>query len=270
MKTPSQFWTLFRFHAFASPWIWVMPLAMGFLGFFGANRFYGDLSTVLVFFNQLFWMPLLIAAMAFLPEFFLSGSWTTPQTQQQVQTYGADFMLTRAVDRSLVFRVRGILFWCIIMIAVASWIIVALFNPGFDLLLSAHTGAATQAQYYLHHLPGSFVAKTAENGDLTIRAPMGNFEIKVLMGIATLGVSALWLVLLPLVARLSNRQWIYRGVFLTVIVAAPLLSILVRLPLEPILVQALANLPVVVGGGLVVVVGGQLLAERLLRSVEFM
>ncbi len=56
MKTSSQFWTLFRFHAFASPWIWFMPLVLGFQGFIGTTRFYGDLDSALIFFNQLSWI----------------------------------------------------------------------------------------------------------------------------------------------------------------------------------------------------------------------
>lgn len=270
MKTPSQFWTLFRFHAFASPWIWVMPLALGFQGFIGMTRFYGDLDTALIFFNQLSWIPLIIAAMVFLPEFFLGGAWTTAQTQQQVQTFGADFILTRAVDRTSVFRARGALFWCIIGLAVASWIVAAAFKPSFTLELSSRSGAVQNAGYYLQHLPGSFIEKTAQNGDVTIKAPFGNLQIKLLMGAAALFISAVWLILLPLISRLPHRRWIYWGVFIVGIFGLSFLPILGRSPLEPIVVAGLANLPVVVGISLLGVVCGQLLAERLLRSVQFM
>jgi hypothetical protein len=270
MKTPSQFWTLFRFHAFASPWIWVMPLALGFQGFIGMNRFYGDLDSALIFFNQLSWIPLILAAMVFLPEFFLGGAWTTAQTQQQVQTFGADFMLTRAVDRSCVFRTRGTLFWCIIGLAVVSWIIAAAFHPGFTLELSSRSGAVQNADYYLKHLPGSFIEKTAQNGDVTIKAPMGNLQLKALMGAVTLAVSALWLVVLPLISRLPQRRWIYWGVFIAGVAIMPFFSIALRSPLEPAAVLGLANLPIVIVAALVATVFGQFLAERLLRSVEFM
>lgn len=270
MKTSSQFWTLFRFHALASPWIWVMPLALGFQGFFGMTRYYGNLESALIFFNQISWIPLILAAMVFLPEFFLGGAWTTAQTQQQVQTFGADFMLTRAVDRSCVFRTRGALFWCIIGIAVVSWIAVAAFTPAFTLELSSRSGAAQNADYYLRHLPGSFIEKTAQNGDITIKAPLGNLQIKVLMGAVALLVSAVWLVLLPLISRLSQRRWIYWGVFIAGVAVMPFISILGRSPLEPVFVLGVANLSVIGVVAVVAAVGGQLLAERLLRSVEFM
>lgn len=270
MKTPSQFWTLFRFHAFASPWIWIMPLALGFQGYIGPTHFYGDLNTALIFFNQLSWIPLMLAAMIFLPEFFLGGAWTTAQTQQQVQTFGADFILTRAVDRTSVFRARGALFWCIIGVAVLSWIAVAAFTPGFTLELSSRSGAAQNAAYYLQHLPGSFIEKTAQSGDVTIRAPFGNLQIKLLMGATALFMSMVWVILLPLVSRLPNRRLIYWGMFIVGILGLSFLPILGRSPLEPVLVAGLAILPIVVVISLLGIICGQLLAERLLRSVEFM
>ncbi len=144
----------------------------------------------------------MLAAMIMLPEFFLGGAWTTAQTQQQVQSFGADFILTRAVDRTSVFRARGALFWCIIGIAVLSWIGVAAFKPGFTLELSSRSGSVQNVDYYLRHLPGSFIQKTAQNGDVTINAPLGNIQIKMLMGVAALFISTVWLILLPLISRL--------------------------------------------------------------------
>ncbi len=270
MKTPSQFWTLFRFHAFASPWIWVMPLALGFQGFLGMTRFYGDLDSALIFFNQLSWIPLILAAMIFLPEFFLGGYWTTAQTQQQVQTFGADFILTRAVDRSCVFRVRGAIFWCMIGAAVVCWIAVAAFKPAFTLELSSRSGAAQNAAYYLQHLPGGFVEKTAQNGDVTIKAPYGNLQLKLLMGAVAVSVSSVWLIFLPLISRLPHRRWIYGGIFILGVFGLSFLPILGRSPLEPALVLGLGNLSLVGAAALILAVGGQLLAERLLKPVEFM
>lgn len=270
MKTPSQFWTLFRFHALASPWIWFMPLVLGFQGFIGPTHFYGDLNTALIFFNQLSWIPLMLAAMIFLPEFFLGGAWTTVQTQQQVQSFGADFVLTRAVDRPSVFRARGALFWCIIGVSIVSWIVAAAFTPGFTLELSSRSGAAQNAAYYLQHLPGSFIEKTAQNGDVTIKAPFGNLQIKVLMGATALFMSMAWVILLPLVSRLPHRRWIYWGMFVVGILGVSFLPILGRSPLEPVLVLGLAHLPFVGAVALIAPAGGQLLAERLLRPIEFM
>ncbi len=247
-----------------------MPIVLGFQGFIGTNRFYRDLDTAVIFFNQLSWIPLILAAMIFLPEFYLGGAWTTAQTQQQVQTFGADFILTRAVDRASVFRARGALFWCIIGAAVVSWIVAAAFKPGFTLELSSRSGAVQNAAYYLQHLPGSFIEKTAQNGDVTIKAPFGNLQLKLLMGATAFFISTVWLVLLPLISRLSHRRWVYWGMFMIGVLGLSFLPILGRSPLEPMVVTGLANLPVVAAIAVLAVIGGQLLAERLLRPVEFM
>ncbi len=247
-----------------------MPLVLGFQGFIGTNHFYGDLDSALIFFNQLSWIPLMLAAMIFLPEFYLGGAWTTTQTQQQVQSFGADFILTRAVDRTSVFRARGALFWCIIGVAVLSWLAAAAFKPGFTLELSSRSGATQNAAYYLQHLPGSFIAKTAQNGDVTINAPFGNLQLKLLMGATAILISTLWLILLPLISRLPHRRWIYWGIFIVGVFGLSFLPILGRSPLEPALVLGLGNLAFVGSASLILAVGGQLLAERLLKPVELM
>ncbi|PTX98009.1 hypothetical protein DB345_04000 [Spartobacteria bacterium LR76] len=269
MKTPSQFWTLFRFHVFASPWIWVMPLALSIQGFVGLNRYYGDLSMVFLLFGQQMWVPLVIAAWILLPEFFMSSMWMTAQTQQQAQAFGGEFLLTRAVDRENVFRCRGALYWTIICVTVAVWVIAAAFKPDITLQLNSQGGGAAKVSYYLDHIPGSFVEKTTDGGT-TIKAPTGNIQIRVLMSVLMVVMSGVWLVFLPLISRLPQRKWIHWSIFILGIVALPLLSLRVRASLEPLLVFGLAHLPAMVVLAIGILLAAERFAETRLAKLEFM
>lgn len=270
MKMPSHLWTLFRLHAFANPWIWILPLALSAQAIFGVDHFYGDMASVFLFFNQALWMPLVLAAIVFLPEFFMGGGWMISQTRQQGATFGVDFLLTRAVDRVSVFRCRGLLFWSMILMAVVAWIAAASFRPEITLQVGSRDGETLKVAYYLDHIPGSFVEKTAQNGNITIKAPVGNIQIKVLMAMATILVASVWVIVLPLIACLPHRKGIYWGLFTLGVGLLPLLSIKGRAAMEPFLVFGLAHLPTIVITSIAVAFAGEWFAEKQLAKLEFM
>jgi hypothetical protein len=270
MKAASHLWTLFRLHAFANPWMWILPLALSAQAIFGVNHFYGSIWSVFIFFNQALWMPLVVAAMIFLPEFFMGGGWMISRTQQQGATFGADFLLTRAVDRVSIFRCRGLLFWSTILMAVVVWVAAASFRPEISLQLSSRDGETKKAAYYLDHIPGSFVEKTAPNGNVTINAPMGNIQIKVLMAMVMILVASVWVIVLPLIARLPHCKGIYWGLFAVGVGLFPTLTIKIGEAMEPCLVFGLAHLPTIVIASIAVAIAGEWFAEKQLAKLEFM
>ncbi len=247
-----------------------MPVALSAQAIFGVNHFYGSIWSVFIFFNQAFWMPLVVAAMVFLPEFFMGGGWMMARSRQQGVTFGVDFLLTRAVDRASVFRCRGLLFWGMILVAVVVWVAVALFRPEITLQLSSRGGEIQKQAYYLDHIPGSFVEKTAQNGNITINAPMGNIQIKVLMAMVTILMASVWVIVLPLIARLPHRKGIYWGLFTLGVGLFPMLTIKIGEAMEPWLVFGLAHLPTIVIASIAVAFAGEWFAEKQLAKLEFM
>ena len=247
-----------------------MPFALALQGFIGMNRYYGSLDSALISYNQLTWLPLLMAALAFLPEYFMGGGFPNVSSSQQMQAFGAEFLLTRAVDRACVFRCRGALFWAAIGIAVLAWLVCATFKPSFELNLPAHGGASIKAEYYLKNIPGSFVEKTSPDGDVTIKAPLGNLQSKAVMGVVLTVISAVWVTVLPIMARLRYRRWIYWGAFILGVAVMPWLTIGHNSAFEPIFVFGLANLPLCVCLAVILALGAQWFVVRKLSALEFM
>ena len=123
---------------------------------------------------------------------------------------------------------------------------------------------------YLPHSTGSFVEEAAQNGSITITAPAGNIQIKMLMAMATVFVAGLWVIVLPLIARLPARKWIYWVLFGFGCALFPLLAIKGREALDPFLVLGLAHLPIVMIVAIGAAVAGEWFAERQLAKLEFM
>ncbi|GAT34929.1 hypothetical protein TSACC_23363 [Terrimicrobium sacchariphilum] len=267
MKTPSQFWTLFRFHVMASPWIWGMAIVLGLQGFFGMSWFYRNLDLALSGLNFALWIPVALAVVVVRPEFY-AGSQANASTQRML--YCADFLFTRAVDRGMVFRCRGLLYWAMILSVAISWLSVAAFRPSFTLELPANAGFSSKSQYYLEHIPGSFVQKTSRDGDVTIEAVLGNLQIKTVMVALTIGFGALWLVVVSLMATVPFRLWIIWGFSFGGMMAMMFFGILRGDLFEPFLLFGLGHLPLCLGVALLCALGAEWFVERRLASLEFM
>jgi len=267
MKTPSQFWTLFWFHALASPWIWVMAMVLGLQGLFGMRWYYRNLDLAFSGLNYAMWIPVALAVVVVLPEFYVGFR---PNVSPQRMLYCADFLFTRAVDRSNVFRCRGLLYWSMILVVAISWLAAAAFKPSFTLELPAYSGFSSRSQYYLDRIPGSIVQKTSQDGDVTIKAAVGNLQIKAVMVAWTIGIGAFWLVTASLMATAPFRYWMIWGFSFLGMMGMMLLGILRGDLLEPFLLFGLGHLPLCLGAALVCALGAEWFVERRLASLEFM
>ncbi len=242
-------------------------MAISLQGLFGMGWFYRNLDLALSGLNFALWIPVALVVMVVLPEFYV-GSPKNASPQRML--YCADFLFTRAVDRSRVFRCRGLLYWATILAVAISWLAVAAFKPSFTLELPAYAGFSTKSQYYLERIPGSFVEKTSQDGDVTIKAAFGNVQIKTVMVALTIVMGALWLVVVSLIATVPFRHWIIWGFSFGGMMAMMLIGILSGYSLEPFLLFGLGHLPLCLGAALLCALGAEWFVEKRLASLEFM
>ncbi len=171
------------------------------------NRFYGDLDAALVFFNQLSWIPLMLAAWIFLPEFYAKGVWTTGQTHLQGQSYGADFILTRAVDRTCVFRARGVLFGALLVSRLRAGLPRQYSKPG-----SHWNFPAAPAQYKMPIIistpAGQLCPEDGAKWRRHHQCPLA-ISAQAAYGGHAFFISTVWLILLPLLSRLRHPRLVY-------------------------------------------------------------
>lgn len=142
-------------------------------------------------------------------------------------------------------------------------------HPSLILLLPAYSGDAGKAGLYLTHIPGSVVEQIASDGDVTIRMPMGNLQLHILLGATTIIVSSVWICLLPLLARLPFR----RGIFWTGAIGGNLMlpvMILRQREAEPYILLGFQTMPYLLAGAVILALGAQWFAEKQLAKLELM
>lgn len=225
MKSHRQFLALFRYHAFASPWIWIFPLSFGSQSFIAlmAGASWRSLSAPLSSVGMLIFVPMMIAAFVFAVEkVFVGTPGLTAQTHQQIQTYAGDFLLTRAIDRPVLFRARTALYWMLILVPLLALIVMTMWRP--ELSIEVPLKAPTNAEFYLAQLPGAEVTKTTKSTQV-ITSPQGRVILAGAIALLGIGAAAFWQVVLYLILPFRFRKWIFWGLFTLGVFAAPLLMI---------------------------------------------
>ncbi len=223
MKPLPQFFALLRFHACASPWIWVFPIAFGMqpiIHFWGAGNNWGNLTIALLGSNMMWITPILFAATVFIPELFVGMQGTTPQTHPMAQGFSAEFLLTRAVDRPVIFRSRVVFYWILALIPVLVLLALAAWRPSISIeipLKSPGSGAM-----YLQSLPGAFVAKTTKTTEV-ITSPTGRLAIAGTLALVSVLFTAFGQGFVFAISRFKFKRWIFYTVFIGGIVSPILL-----------------------------------------------
>jgi hypothetical protein len=162
MNSWKQFWALLKFQPSVNPAIFFMPVM------FALPLLIGHLSRPsldLVLSNQsLFWVGF-IAVMWIAPEVFMF------RNVANLYSTGTEFFLTRAVDRSLVCRVRMVFFYFLILIIPFVVLLIAAGTPSLQL----DEYSKLSHREILAHLPGSIPAAPDNHGRSTgITLPSGN------------------------------------------------------------------------------------------------
>jgi hypothetical protein len=159
MNKTKQFWALLKFQAVLSPvrLLILMPLAMAasyyIPSFFSSSlhNYHPGLDQVLS--NQNLFLVAFFEVMLLAPEIL-----RTDATRAQWPT-GTEFVLTRAVDRPMVFRARAALFYLFVVALPLCTLPFAVVHP--SLQVSEYNEAAHQQ--ILDKLAGSIPAETIGN-----------------------------------------------------------------------------------------------------------
>jgi hypothetical protein len=223
MKSSQQFSALFRYHALASPWIWLVPIAFGlqpaFLILIGAN--WVSLTLPMTSLMMMTASPLMVASFVFAADkIFLGTPGLTTQTNQQAQTYSSDFLLTRAIDRPILFRARSVLYWLLVGLPFLLLLALAIWRPALQIEMPLKS--PNHAEYYLSHLPGAEIIKTTKSTQV-VGSPYGNIGLAVSMVMFGLAAAAIWQAVVYLIVKLPFRKFIVFGVFMGSIAGGPFL-----------------------------------------------
>jgi hypothetical protein len=223
MKPLPQFFALLRYHLFASPWIWVFPFAFGLqpVILLAATPSWRSLGVVISSVPMIFVGQLMVVSFVFAVEkMFVGNSWLTAQTHQQVQTFSGDFLLTRAIDRSVLFKARTALYWMLVLLPFVILLTVVLWKPALEIEMPLK--APNHADFYLTHLPGAEITKTTKSTQV-VTSPYGNVVLAAAMTLAGAAAATFWQTVLYLILRLRFRKVIFWGFFMGGIMTGPFL-----------------------------------------------
>lgn len=224
MKPFQQFLTLLRFHATASPWIWIFPVAFGLqpciMIMVGQN--WRDLTISLSSAPMLWMTPVLLAVFIFTPELLAGMRSTTPQTQQQVQSFSAEFLLTRPVDRPVLFHARMALFWVLVLLPILLLLALALWRPAVNIEVPLKPPGS--GEIYLKNLPGATVTKTTKSTEV-ITSSVGRLAIAGSLSLLAVGLAAFWQSFVFFILRLRYARVIFWTAFIVGVAGMPWLMI---------------------------------------------
>lgn len=227
MKPPRQFLALFRYNAFASPWIWVFPFAFGLQPCVSlmASSSWRSLDTPLAPLMVWAFLPMMMAALVFAGDRLFAGTpGLTPQTYQQIQTFAGEFLLTRAIDRPAVFRSRFALYWTLILLPLFLVLALTVLRP--EISLSVPLKSPEKAEWYLSQLPGATVTGTTGTVKI-ISSPHGRVGLGIALVLLGTACATVWPAFIYAILPLRWRKVIFWGLF----------SVLIFLPVGMILIS---------------------------------
>jgi len=193
-----------------NPFLWIFPISFSIpllAEFRQMPDYHPSLGLLLSDYNQ--FLICMIGAMVLLPEAFYFGSAAASNVG------GTEFLLTRAVDRPLVYRSRAANYLLLVSAVPALLTFHALFRP--DAQVGEYSRTLHDA--VLAGLPGSTSAPVGAHGELKpILIPGGNVMVHAWhMGTNLLIVMAVELTMflvLPLAGRF--QRWVFWGLILGV------------------------------------------------------
>jgi hypothetical protein len=203
MNRSKQFWALVRFQTLVNPFLWIFLLAFTlplFIEFNKSPDYHPSLGMLLTDYNQI--MIIIMGSMVLMPEAFHFAA--TPASALS----GTELLLTRAVDRPLVFRARAAFYAFLILLVPTLLTLAALPNP--DVQVGEYNRTLHEA--ILARLPGSASTPVGPHDALNpILIPGGNvlvhaWHIGTYLMLLLL-TQAVVFVVQPLSGRL--RRWLF-------------------------------------------------------------
>lgn len=168
----------------------------------------------------------MLASFLFSQNILTQNKWTTPQTQRMSMAMSLEFLLTRPVDRLATFWSRNILYWIMVLLPLSIWIVIAVINPSLTLEVTEKAGGTmAKTNYYLNHIPGSEVLKSASNGNATIYAAHGTLWLKLSIASSLIIISMFYHALLLTLAQYRYAKVIFWSVFALCILIPALLDV---------------------------------------------
>jgi hypothetical protein len=165
-------------------------------------------------FSIMMWMlPMLVAMTWFTPELSGISPGTCVQAKQNFQGFSPDFLLTRAIDRPMVFRARGALFWIVVLLPAIVLLALAAWKPAISIEVPLQPPGA--GAVYLETLTGASITKTNKTTEV-ITSPTGRLVIAGTMGLLSIVFASFWQGFFFAIQGLKFKRWI----FFAVVVAA--------------------------------------------------
>jgi len=213
MKPNNQFFHLIKYLCTASWWIWMMPLAFAVqpaVSLLMGSSF-SSLSVQSAGLGMLCVMPMMLATMVFAPQIFTGMNYTTPQTQQMAAAYSNDFLLTRPLDKPVVFSARYTFYFCALSLPLVILLFLAFTKPGLTMDVPAKSSEAVT--FYSSHLPDANVTQKSEHR-VTIHSPKGRVYLVLSMILVSLAFVSFWPPFVIWLSRRRFQKWIFWTVFM--------------------------------------------------------
>ena len=172
MNKTKQFLALFKFQTTINPFIWFMPLAFGMPFFLpllmvpSSEAYHPSLSTIFISNQNLFFVGI-FGAMIMAPEKFQMAASNLVSTY-----YGSEFILTRAIDRPILYRAKAAVLYLLVLTLPCLAIANSLRNT--DLIVNESSKPVQQE--CLATVPGSTLMPTDKkrSWQSLISIPRGN------------------------------------------------------------------------------------------------
>jgi hypothetical protein len=148
-----QFWALFQFQARLNSNLWRWVAFSFFFSLIGRSE---NLEFVIL-------DPTFLVAVMVSPG-FLHQAWKSRRVQN-----GSEFLLTRAVDRSILYRSNAAFVYLLVLVLPVLFLLFDLHSPGIHFSLPP----SISPQFALSHMPGSTVTAGATGDGNGLFAPFG-------------------------------------------------------------------------------------------------
>jgi len=200
MSKTKQFLTLFKFQAFLNPVIWFMPLAFAMPLFFTHTFAHYHPSLISLLNVQNLFLVGIVGVWAIAPDMAQASGGSN-----LTAISGTEFLLTRAVDRVILYRVRAIYLYVVVLLIPLITLFVSLKSPG--LVLGEDSKPIQDS--LMQALPGSSLRPNPDGGSPLLFVPNGSVWIEAwhlwLFIFATMSVQ----VLIFILARLPYRRFLF-------------------------------------------------------------
>jgi len=171
MNKTKQFGALFKFQMTINPFIWFLPLVFGIPFFmplltgFTSKMYHPGFYSLLT--NQNLFFVAIFGAMILAPEKFQFGA-----TNVTSSYFGSEFLLTRAIDRPVLYRAKAALLYLLVLALPCIAIISSLNDP--NLIVNEYS--KPMQQQCITHVQGSVLmpAELEKGLPPLISVPRGN------------------------------------------------------------------------------------------------